>query len=533
MTRDEATGEQTLPFVVLPEDGGESASQLLLTVVFHPDPARIGETAVLRPRRAGQTMLLGRQQPLFRHPVSSQPLSVPAEERPLADPYVSRSALTLKWRGGSLWVQRGHGDARCRLAGTELATGVGLDPGVLRCGVPIWLGHSVVLLLRLVEVREPPRVPSGRCEMIGSSDYSLRLREQIASVATSDLDALILGETGTGKELVAKAVHAGSARAAGRLVSVNLAAIPEALAPAALFGSVRGAFTGADRARRGYFDEAEGGTLFLDEVGDLSPEVQPQLLRALQQREIQVVGGPVRQADVRVISATDVRVDDDRSDFRAALRHRLGALEIILKPLREHAEDIGELLWHFLGDELQRAGRGNLLLGPDSSPMDVARWADFFHRCVLYDWPGNVRELMNRARQVAMASGDRLDPPPAVYAALAQRREGPTPGGDSGSVSLQPMAAVGEAEFARVWEEERFEVAAVARRLRVSRQAVYRRAEDSPACRMATDVGAEELASALAASGGDLRRAALGLRVSGPGLQARARQLGIDPGLRR
>jgi two-component system nitrogen regulation response regulator GlnG len=391
------------------------------------------------------------------------------------------------------------------------------------------LGHSVVLLLRLTDSKDVPEAPPESSGIIGSSGYSLGLRHEIAEAARTDLDVLILGETGTGKELVANAIHNGSARSRKNLVAVNMSAIPEALAPAALFGSTRGAFTGADKAGVGYFGRAEGGTLFLDEVGDTDPGVQPQLLRALQQREIQVVGGGLRRVDLRVVSATDVLSDPDHCEFRAALRHRLGALEISLRPLRDHPEDIGELWWHYLKDELIARDKAQLLPLSDSPPMVVARWADLFYRCVGYHWPGNVREVINRARQVAVSSDKDLDPPPAVYKALASAASTISSQKQSTApvVAMRSMEAIGQPEFVAAWEQENYEVAAVARRLGVSRQAVYRRLENSAELRTARDISVAELTGALSAADGNVSQAAMNLCVSRTALVSRIRQLGL------
>ena len=527
MTNDQASSEETLPPVSLPEESGDRRGRLVLTIIFHPDSGRIGETAVLPRKRPGRTMLLGRREPVFARAVKNR------VERPLADPHVSRSALTLEWRGSELRLARGHDGARSRVDGVELTESIDLDQDDLLRGVSIWLGHSVVQLLRMGQPPEQQVEAVPGWGAVGSSPYSTQLRQQVADVARSGLDVLILGETGTGKELVAKAIHAGSDRATGDLVAVNVAAIPEDLAPAELFGTARGAYTGADRARPGFFAAAEGGTLFLDEVGDIAPGIQPQLLRALQEREVQVVGGTLRKVDVRVVAATDAPVDDGRSDLRAALRHRLGAIEIRLRPLRDHPEDIGELWWHFLAQEFARAGREHLLPGPGTAPMDVARWADLFHRCLRYHWPGNVREMINRARQVAVASGDCLEPPESLYTAFASGASAidgaATAQANPDTAPARVLTDVDDVDFAQAWEAAGFEVAAAARLLGVSRQSVYRRVERSPELRMASDVDAVELASALKLAGGNLRRAAMALRVSAPALQARARQLGLLP----
>ena len=202
------------------------------------------------------------------------------------------------------------------------------------------------------------------------------------------------------------------------MVSVNMAAIPSELAAAALFGSSRGAFTGADRTTLGYFEQAQGGSLFLDEIGEASLEVQPLLLRALQQREIQVVGGVIRRIDVRVISATDAALDAVGCDFKAALRHRLGAFEIVLPPLREHPEDIGELLLYFLQGSAAEAQRSEVLPHAQSPERDIAAWAILFFRFVSYSWPGNVRELANFAQQIILASEKNLTLNENVYSAF-------------------------------------------------------------------------------------------------------------------
>jgi two-component system nitrogen regulation response regulator GlnG len=358
-----------------------------------------------------------------------------------------------------------------------------------------------------------------------------RLREQIDQVAGTDLDVMLRGETGTGKELVATAIHRGSRRADAPLVSVNMAAIPTGLAAAALFGTARGAYTGAGRASEGYFRQADGGTLFLDEIGDAPQEIQPQLLRALQQREIQCVGGSLRRVDLRVISATDAALEGDGCNFKAALRHRLAASEIRLPPLREHPEDIGELLLLFLGEALAEVGRSELLPNASSQPGDIASWAELFYSFLGYRWPGNVRELANFASQVAVASEMKLQVPEHIAAALREQPDAAPelPPGPAAAVASHPRGTIHEVSdeaFDRVYEEQCYEVARVARALGVSRQAVYRRIELSPRHRLAGQVPEPELRRVLAEHGGDVRAAAGQLRVSLSALRARLRNAG-------
>ena len=340
------------------------------------------------------------------------------------------------------------------------------------------------------------------------------LRRDIARVATCGLDVLIRGETGSGKELVARALHAQSERAVGPLVPVNMAAIPAGVAAAVLFGSARGAFTGAERNSVGYFQQAEGGSLFLDEVGDTPEEVQPQLLRALQEREVQPVGGPLRKVDVRIISATDAALDAPDSRFRSALRHRLGSAEIRVASLREHPEDIGELLCLFLQRACAETGSISMLPTASEDPLRIARWAELFYHCQRHAWPGNVRELSNCARQLVLHAEDGL-PPALVWQEVAE--------GVADTPAEEPVSApveLGDEALRALLKQERYEVSAAARRAGMSRQALYRRLP-SLGLRLAAQVPDVELDEALARAGQDVTAAAGALRVSAIALRSR------------
>ncbi len=504
----------TLPSVMAALPGRYREEVLVLTLVFHPDPHRIGETAVLT-RRGPWT--LGRLSPDFG--------LVPGSGGPLDDQHVSREAVRLSWQQGRLQVRRFAGSSRCRVGGRELEGDLVLERPDLRDGVPLLLGHGVVLLLRL---SAPPQAvlpdQPGHVLLKGRSAYMCSLREQIASVGETDVDVLVRGETGTGKELVATALHQASRRSAAPLVCVNMSAIPPGLAPAALFGSLKGSYTGAERSGQGYFRQAEGGSLFLDEIGDTPPEIQPQLLRALQQREIQPVGAPVRRVDVRVISATDAALEGPGCDFKAALRHRLGACEIVLLPLREHPEDIGELLWHFLSSAAADANSGPALPGEGSSDLEIAAWAELFHYFLCYHWPGNVRQLANVAQQVLLARGALPVLPDSVAGAVEPPAGAAPEAATSGSG--RRMQEIGDREFREAMQACRYEVAPVARALGVSRPSVYRRIEDTPGLRLAAQVPQEELHQALSEHDGDLQATAMALRVSASSLRARLRDAG-------
>jgi two-component system response regulator AtoC len=212
---------------------------------------------------------------------------------------------------------------------------------------------------------------------------------------------LLTGESGTGKEVLARAIHAQSARRSHAFVAVNCGAIPEALLESELFGHVKGAFTGADRARRGLFVEADGGSLFLDEIGELPLSLQVKLLRVLQEEEVRPVGdSKSRSVDVRVIAATarDLSREVAEGRFREDLFYRLDVVRVTVPPLRERREDIPLLVDHFLAQF--RASLGKNVRG-------IAN--DAFAKLIAYAWPGNVRELENVIeRAVILANDDRI-----------------------------------------------------------------------------------------------------------------------------
>jgi DNA-binding NtrC family response regulator len=238
-----------------------------------------------------------------------------------------------------------------------------------------------------------------RAALIGDHPAMRLVLERIDQVADTDANVLIRGETGTGKEVVARLIHASSSRRAAPFVAMNMAAIPENLAESELFGHLRGAFTGAERTRTGKFRSADHGSLFLDEIGDMPKGLQAKLLRALQERAVQPVGGgesvPI---DVRVIAATHRNLEQlvKEGTFREDLYYRLDVIPIELPPLRERREDIGLLAEHFRKEFNARDGR----LVPGFTPEVLARLQT-------YDWPGNVRQLENAIERLVLLAGNR------------------------------------------------------------------------------------------------------------------------------
>ncbi|MEY4575579.1 MAG: hypothetical protein RL701_282 [Pseudomonadota bacterium] len=253
--------------------------------------------------------------------------------------------------------------------------------------------------------------------LIGDSAAMLAVGELIARVGASEASVLIYGETGTGKELVARAVHDASPRRAGPFVALNCAAVPPTLLESELFGHARGAFTDAKNARQGLFVESSGGTLFLDEIGEMPLEMQAKLLRALQERKVRPVGANSEVGfDARIVTAThrDLEVDVQSERFRQDLYYRINVVRIDVPALRDRSSDVLVLATHFLRSASERSGKGALQLSPQLA-----------ERLMAYDWPGNVRELENCIeRAVALARFDHLtveDLPERIRAYSADR----------------------------------------------------------------------------------------------------------------
>ena len=245
--------------------------------------------------------------------------------------------------------------------------------------------REITVRLRALERRV--RRAEGATQLVGASAGLEQVRRLVARVAASEASVLVRGETGTGKELVARAIHEGSSRAGGPLVAVNCGALPEHLVESELFGHRKGAFTGADEHRAGLFEVADGGTLFLDEIGELSKPLQSRLLRALESGEIRRVGDnqPIT-VDVRVVCATHRSLEEmvKAGDFREDLLFRINTFEITVPPLRDRREDIPELVEHFV-----RRAR------PQTPPDAVVADAHAVAAMAAHRWPGNIRELAN------------------------------------------------------------------------------------------------------------------------------------------
>lgn len=230
--------------------------------------------------------------------------------------------------------------------------------------------------------------------MIGQSSPMMRVKERMERVAELDADVLVIGETGTGKELVSDIIHTLSSRTSGPFIKLNCAAIPETLLESELFGHEKGAFTGANSVKKGKFEQAKGGTILLDEIGDMPLHLQPKLLRAVEQKQVERLGGiaPV-SFDVRIIAATNQELEQRSKDgdFRSDLYYRLNVATIQLPPLRERMDDVPLLAEHFTKRANRRLGTDILGIAPDAMGAMMT-----------YDWPGNVRQLANAVERAAI-----------------------------------------------------------------------------------------------------------------------------------
>jgi two-component system, NtrC family, nitrogen regulation response regulator NtrX len=310
-------------------------------------------------------------------------------------------------------------------------------------------------------------------EMLGDSAAMRRLREDIAKVAPTNGRVLVLGESGSGKELIAQEIHRQSRRAAGPFVKVNCAAIPAELIESELFGHEKGSFSGAAARRRGQFEVAHGGTLFLDEIGDMSLSAQAKVLRALQTGEVARVGSErTFTVDVRVIAATnkDLEAEVREGTFREDLFFRLNVVPLRAPPLRERLDDVPVLAERFL----QLALREN---GVRPKPVDPAVYA----RLAAYRWPGNVRELRNVCERMAIMSGDRVgvDDVPEYVGPRAAAAPPAAGGGDLsryGEVPLKELRDLVERDYIlKKLEEHDWNITQAAQALGVERTNLHKK----------------------------------------------------------
>jgi two-component system nitrogen regulation response regulator GlnG len=522
MTFEEAA---TLSSSIPPAQRVKAHGAPALTILWHPDFSRLGATASLAELSAGQPVPLSRISPTFR--LGRRPADC------LSDPYLSRNPyLQIVRSAKGVELVPGEMSTKVQLDGQPLSGKMTLTGADLIRSPILTLARRVVLCLHHA-------MPTGSADtlddlgMIGLSGEIDAVRQAIVSAAGIDLPVLIRGETGTGKELTAKAIAKASTRAQKSFVAINMGALPPNTAVAELFGHARGAFTGATESRDGHFVEADGGILLLDEVGLASPDVQTALLRVLETGEVRPLGArSPRRVNVRVLAATDARLEERvrTGQFSEALFHRLSAFTIALPSLRERRQDIGLLFLHFLRSILKETGDlSRLEAAPDAKQPWIP--ADLMTSVALAPWPGNVRQLRNFAVQLALANrgASQAVLNPALQALLSQEERAPAPSAPP-ATTPKPRAkptdtsTITHEMLVDALERNGFRPTRAARDLGISRTTFYELVRRDPELRKAADIPDSELHRLQKEHGDDLAGISRRLHVSVRALQLRLRR---------
>ncbi len=366
-------------------------------------------------------------------------------------------------------MMSGHGTIDAAVRATKLGALDFLEKPLSTDRLLVMIENVFRLRRAQEEARELKAEAGHFDELVGQSSAMAGLRERVSRAARSSASVLVTGERGTGKELVARAIHRASPRAKAALERLNCAAVPAELIESELFGHEAGAFTGATKQRAGKFERAHGGTLFLDEVGDMPLAMQAKLLRVLQERELERVGGSeTLKLDVRVVAATnrDLRAACEKGDFRADLFDRLNVVPIEIPPLRARREDIPELARQFF--ELAKASNARPGMTLDEGALRAMS---------LYSFPGNVRELKNLVERLVILNPDDVVSGPDVERALSAETATPHSGLYQPGV---PFRVLSEQAERRILEEalehHGGQMAATARALGLERSHLYKKA---------------------------------------------------------
>jgi len=384
-------------------------------------------------------------------------------------------------------------------------------------GVILGLGRAVLVCLHWMRCLPQANEVAG---FLGVGTAAIRARTLIRQAAATDASVLLLGETGTGKEVAARAIHALSRRATNSMVSVNMAALNESLAAADLFGAARGAYTGAQNARAGLFAEAQESTLFLDEIGNAPPGVQPMLLRVLETGDYRPLGASRdQQSSARLIAATDQDVYG--SGFNAALLRRLESFLIHLPPLHARREDLGLLIVNLLPAD-----------GPSLLPSTLVT------QLLCYHWPGNVRQLMHVIKRLLLALRIGETPELAELTDAATRQYASSSAHQpDASNALEPsdpsapqsarrkLADISDSEVLQAMIDNDWYIQGAAQALRVSRPSMYKLLAAHPAIRPASAITAAEIHAALDACGDDIEDCAARLQTPAEALRRHLRGL--------
>ncbi|MSS73699.1 MAG: sigma-54-dependent Fis family transcriptional regulator [Candidatus Latescibacteria bacterium] len=362
----------------------------------------------------------------------------------------------------------GHGTVQDAVQATRLGAYDFLEKPLSREKVLLTLEHALQTRSLAEENRNLRQEAEARFEMIGDSPVMRAIRDQVGRVAPTSGRVLILGESGTGKELIARAIHRNSKRADGPFIKVNCAAIPEELIESELFGSDRGAFTGAVKTRDGKFLQADGGTLFLDEIGDMSLNVQAKVLRALEQGEFERVGGSQTiRVDVRVLAATnrDLSRLVESGRFREDLYFRLNVVPIFVPPLRERRDDIPPLIGHFVRQYAAENGFRQKIVSGEAMEILCA-----------YAWPGNIRELRNLVERLSIMVNEETIGPSDLPDDLRAARTIARANASAQGKSLRELREQVEKDYIRaILDEHGWNVTQAARELGIERTNLHKK----------------------------------------------------------
>ncbi|MBC3916853.1 sigma-54-dependent Fis family transcriptional regulator [Undibacterium sp. CY18W] len=482
----------------------DNASALLgLTVVWHPDSQRIGEQFIAS--NPDGLVEVSRFLPLFRHPAK--------EGLALGYGGISRDPVRITRDGNDgIVITPPASRMVVEVNGTEITAPVALSREQIEAGVILGLGRAILICLHWMRCLPKHNPAHG---FVGVGSAAIVARDQIRQVAGTELPVLLLGETGTGKEIAARAIHAYSKRANAQLVSVNMAALNEALAAADLFGAVKGAYTGAQNARKGLFAEAEGATLFLDEIGNTPASIQPMLLRVLESGDYRPLGAQNDQkSSARLIAATDQDLYSE--GFNQALLRRLESFIIHLPPLRARREDIGVLLLHLLSTSKMPNDLG--------TNLPVALVSEFAN----YDWPGNIRQLSHVLRRALLAL--QLGEVPQLASLVKTTHKPASAGAEQATITAdskiplpvvprKKLTELGEDDVLRAMENNDWYIQGAAQELGISRPSMYKLLDSHSQIRRAEQIPMEEIRQTLETSAGDIEACAALLKTPSEALR--------------
>ena len=511
---------------------------LTLTIVFHPDIYRIGEQS----KQNNTGFELSRTSPLFSK-INDKLDKIPP--RPLDDIFISRDPIFITKKGDNWLLERRGSATSFSTLKEDNVKSLLLAKDMLNKGCVITLVGRVVLLIRYSYNISNDYQPT---DFIGVSDNVAKIRSLISRVAILNAPILICGESGTGKELIAQAIHKCSKRSQRKLISINMAAIPNELVESELFGNVKGAFTGA-LTRNGCFQRADKSTLFLDEIGEAPAKVQITLLRALETGIVQSVGSNSEQRlDVRVIAATDANLElmVEQNSFRISLLQRLSGFVIDVLPLRDRSEDIGIILTKFLIDAFKTTDQLDKLLNLDD--CKCCYWAWFYAQCCTLAWRGNVRQIKNTTIQLSILlmnhphlssfnwmafvkriTHEKSDNQPSttlVTERLAASKEGHEDPRVKAHLKRKP-SEVSDDEIITALESNSWQIKLAAQQLKISRAALYLRIDANPNLNRAGDLSTSELHDSFAKFSGNVDMMVNDLKVSKLALTRRLKEIGL------